>query len=347
MSELRFQWAFREMQFKFAARTSRNTLQSKPSWFIKLTDENGNSGWGECSLIPGLSIDNVEKIEAQLRSWQGSLSRKMLEDAALAELPALRFALETAFQSLDANGFDLYPSAFTANEKGIDINGLIWMDDTSGMLEQINDRIAEGFHIIKMKVGALDHAEEIKMLETFRKRYPAHRFELRVDANGAFTPENALQRLNELAQYEIHSIEQPIKAGQAREMAQLCEESPISIALDEELIYTPPNAALLDQIRPDYLILKPSLLGGLAVAEQWRLLAQERGIGWWATSALESNIGLNAIAQWCAISGNPLPQGLGTGKLFTNNIHSPLEVRDAQLHYRRSEWELSDLVLHG
>lgn len=344
MVNIQLEFCFREMQFRVPARTSRDTLFRKPSWFIRLTDQlTGASAYGECSLIPGLSIDDPERISEILTQLQSNGLSAEMDLTQYAQQPALRFALEMALLSLNKQPFQFFDCPFFNFKAPTPINGLIWMDSGEGMLAQIKDRVDEGFRILKMKVGALDHQEELDMLHAFREAYPSDTYELRVDANGAFTKENALQRLDELAQFNIHSIEQPIKPKQWKVMRDLVQNSPIPIALDEELIGYPDKAAVLDEIHPHYLIIKPSLIGGFHEADEWTHLAEERDIKWWATSALEANIGLNAIAQWCSASGNPLPQGLGTGKLFTNNIPSPLEVKNATIYLNHSEWDLSDL----
>ncbi len=340
MSQPTFRWIRQDLDFKIPAKTSRNTLMQKPSWFLILEDDEGRIGLGECSTIPTLSIDSEEEIEQTLQSYNKRFSLAEFDSTSLKHLPALRFGMECCVRSYKAEDpYKLYPSDFTNGQQDIPMNGLIWMDDHEGLFAQIERLVAEGFSILKMKIGARDHELELDFLRKFRERYPASDFELRVDANGAYTPENALSKLNDLAPFEIHSIEQPIKAGQHEAMADLCAATPIPIGLDEELINCDDIDALLDMIKPQYLILKPSLIGGLGVADSFVASAESRGIKWWATSALESNVGLNAIAQWCAVSGNPLPQGLGTGRLFHNNIDSPLEVKNAALHYGDASWK--------
>ncbi|MGB2165189.1 MAG: o-succinylbenzoate synthase, partial [Flavobacteriaceae bacterium] len=240
--------------------------------------------------------------------------------------------------------FQLFPSSFTRGAEKIPINGLVWMGDHSFMKAQIDEKIAQGFDCIKLKIGALDFDDEYSLLEEIRKHYGPEQMMLRVDANGAFTPEGVMDKLQSLADLKIHSIEQPIAAGQADAMRELCIISPISIALDEELIGVikkEDRSALLDKIMPQYLILKPSLLGGFQSCEEWIALAQERSIGWWVTSALESNVGLSAIAQWTFSLSVKNHQGLGTGSLFTNNFTSPLEVCNGHLNYDPNQnWEM-------
>ena len=254
----------------------------------------------------------------------------------LKEFPSIYFGLEQALLSLEAkHNFDLFPSDFSRGKDSISINGLIWMGDEAFMKEQIANKLEQGFRTLKMKIGAIDFKTELHILDGIRQHYGAAELELRVDANGAFSAEDALSKLKQLATYEIHSIEQPIKAGQWELMADLCEVSPIPIALDEELIGVVDRQRkkdLLNTIKPQYIILKPSLIGGFQGSKEWIALANEFGIGWWITSALESNIGLNAIAQFCHTLDNNMPQGLGTGSLFTNNITSPLYISKGALH---------------
>lgn len=242
----------------------------------------------------------------------------------------------------------LFPSNFTKGISAIPINGLIWMGEPSFMKEQIKDKLQQGFSCIKMKIGAIDFEQEISILKAIRKEFSPADIELRVDANGAFTPEDATTKLERLAEFQLHSIEQPIKAGQWQKMATLCKNTPLPIALDEELIgihHTEEKQKLIDTINPQYIILKPSLLGGFESCNEWIQTTEGKNCGWWITSALESNIGLNAIAQWTYTLNSALPQGLGTGQLYTNNFESPLEVSKGFLHYRtETNWELSLLL---
>lgn len=333
------------LQFVRPARTSRDTLLTKPSYFLRLRSADGRQqGLGECSLIPGLSPDDPAQLEVAMEALRRCTSIEAVMNIDLSQLPALNFARETAllaFQSSD--GFTLFDTPFSRGEEGIVMNGLIWMDNEAGVLQQMEDRAQEGFRILKMKIGANSFADELDLLGEIRKRFPADEFELRLDANGAFEADEALKKLEALAAFDIHSLEQAIKPGQARAMRKLCAESPIPLALDEELIGRQDHEALIAELRPAYLILKPSLLGGLAAADRWIAAAEAFGVGWWATSALESNIGLNAIAQWCSTKRDLLPQGLGTGRLFTNNIASPLEVRAPELRMGQGAWEVRNL----
>jgi o-succinylbenzoate synthase len=310
----------------------------KPTWFLFIEDrESQKIGIGEGSLLPGLSRDNQANFEAKLDEVCHAIEHYQHDyQHALTDFPALQFALETAWLDLQANNGVLFPSAFTEGKQAIPINGLIWMGDKQTMQQQIEDKLAQGFRCLKLKIGALDFAEEYALLSALRQRYSAKELEIRVDANGAFSPTDSLEKLQRLADLTLHSIEQPIAVGQLEAMAKLVEKSPLPIALDEELIpitAEQQKIALLDQVNPAYLILKPSLLGGFQPAQQWIKLAEQRKIGWWVTSALESNLGLNAIAQWTATLHNPLAQGLGTGLLYRNNLPTALAIRNAQLHF--------------
>jgi len=338
------------LDFKRPSGTSRGVLRQKATWFI-IIEDNGQIGIGECGLLAGLSIDDRPDYESKLQ-WACdhiTLGFDQLWDDLIA-YPSIQFGLEQAFKSLSqAQPFELYPSEFTRGEKGIPINGLIWMGDEDFMKSQIKTKIDQGFACIKMKIGAIDFDTEIKLLTAIRKEFSASDIELRVDANGAFTLENAMSKLEQLAELDIHSIEQPIKQGQWEAMAELCRKTPLPIALDEELIgifEAQEKKKLIQTIRPQYLIFKPSLIGGFKGVKQWITHCNEASIDWWVTSALESNIGLNAIAQWTFTLNNPLPQGLGTGSLYTNNISSPLQVIGQELYYAsNSKWDLEYLKL--
>jgi len=329
------------LNFKRPSGTSRGVLSTKETWFIIL-EENGKRGVGECGILRSLSIDDRPDYEEKLR-WTCDNIQLGLEVLLneLIEFPSIQFGLEQAFLSLErANPFVLFPSEFTNSQKAININGLIWMGDEDFMKSQIKDKLAQGFDCIKMKIGAIDFETELKLLQSIRREFSPQDIELRVDANGAFSPENALDKLKRLSDYHLHSIEQPIKQGQFEEMARLCEQTPLPIALDEELIGVfdvAKKRALIQAIHPQYIILKPSLVGGFRGSQEWIDIANEHQIGWWITSALESNVGLNAISQWTYTLNNPMPQGLGTGSLFTNNFDSPLEVKSGYLHYNTNQ----------
>ncbi|CAM4259313.1 o-succinylbenzoate synthase [Zobellia nedashkovskayae] len=325
------------LNFKRPSGTSRGVLTQKETWFLIL-NKNGKQGIGECGILRGLSFDDVDGYEDKLK-WTCEnihLGKDELWEA-LMEFPSIQFGVEQAFLSLSAdNPFLLYPSGFISKQQPIPINGLIWMGDESFMHEQIAKKLDEGFKCIKMKIGAIDFNTEIALLESIRKKYDASKIELRVDANGAFTPEDAFEKLKILSKYTLHSIEQPIKQGQSSTMKDLCVITPLPIALDEELIgvfSVTKKEELLQTIKPQYIILKPSLVGGYKGCEEWITIAKKMNIGWWVTSALESNVSLNAIAQWTYMLQNPMPQGLGTGGLYTNNLDSPLIVQNGQLFY--------------
>ncbi len=297
----------------------------------------GNTGIGECALLPGLSADDREGYEAKINEVCHAICHAIpLPD--LTEWPSIRFGVEMALQDLEQQGQGvLFPTPFTRGDEGIEINGLVWMNTPIKMGEEIEKKLAEGYTCIKLKIGAEDWAEELRLLEGIRRNFPVSKVTIRVDANGAFSPQSAPKKLEQLAAFGIHSIEQPIKAGQWNEMAMLAATSPVPVALDEELIglYHPEECErVLYTIRPQYIILKPSLLGGFAMSDHWISMASKYNAGWWLTSALESNIGLSAIAQYCAIKKPNLPQGLGTGSLFYNNFASPLKVNSGYLYYQ-------------
>lgn len=326
------------LQFKQASGTSRGVLHAKNSWIISIWDSSAPhvKGTGEASIIENLSPDWNETYEDKLASVMLNCDQhfsKNLED--LIDLPSVRFALESALLDLRNNGCGIYfPSDFTQGITGIPINGLIWMGSREFMERQIREKIEQGYTCIKMKIGSLDFETELEILKSIRKLYPQKDLELRVDANGAFKPADALFKLEILAALDIHSIEQPIMAGQYEAMQRLCAETPLPIALDEDLIgiQTPEEKEKLIQlIRPQYIILKPSLLGGFQSCDEWIDAAGKTRTSWWITSALESNIGLNAIAQYTFTKQNPLPQGLGTGQLYTNNFPSALKISNGYL----------------
>lgn len=329
------------LNFKRPSGTSRGILKQKETWFIHIVSE-GKQGIGECGILRSLSIDDVPEYEEKLRWTCENIQlgeEKLLQE--LIEFPSIQFGVEQAFRSLISESpYLLHPSTFTEGKEAIDINGLIWMGDEIFMKSQIKDKLAAGFSCIKMKIGAIDFDTEIKLLKSIRKEYTVNDIELRVDANGAFTPENALEKLKRLSELDLHSIEQPIKQGQLEEMAKLCEITPLPIALDEELIgvfHTADKKKVLETIQPQFIILKPSLVGGYLGSNEWISLAAKQNIDWWITSALESNIGLNAIAQWTHTLQNKLPQGLGTGSLYTNNFEAPLTIQNGALHYDNSK----------
>ncbi len=334
------------LDFKRPSGTSRGVMITKETWFILLEHE-GKNGVGECGILRGLSIDDKPNYETKLK-WTCNNIHLGLEKllTELIEFPSIQFGLETAFKSLESvDQFQLFPSDFTKGRDSIPINGLVWMGNEDFMRTQIQEKIASGFNCIKLKIGAIDFQTELDILKSIRQEFSISDIELRVDANGAFSPEDALEKLNRLSEYQLHSIEQPIKAKQLQIMADLCKVTPIPIALDEELIGVfskEDKQHVLKTIKPQYIILKPSLVGGFKGSKDWINSAEDLNIKWWITSALESNIGLNAIAQWTYTLKNKMPQGLGTGGLFTNNFPSPLRVKNGTLHYDLNQnWEFN------
>lgn len=332
------------LDFKVPSGTSRGVLTQKETWFLLFHDGN-RFGIGECGILRGLSVDDVSDFEEKLKWVCENIhlgQEQLLKE--LMQFPSIQFGLEQAFLSLQSpNPFELFPSDFTQKEAAISINGLIWMGDEAFMLSQLEQKLKDGFQCIKMKIGAIDFTTELSILKAIRNNFGPDEIELRVDANGAFSPTDAMEKLQQLSEYQLHSMEQPIKPNQWESMAELCQETPLPIALDEELIgvfTVTEKDQLLQTIQPQYMILKPSLVGGFKGCKEWIQLAEKHNIGWWITSALESNIGLNAIAQWNYTLGNTMPQGLGTGSLYTNNFESPLEVSNGKLYYRSDkQWK--------
>ena len=338
-----FKLSSRTLHFIQPAGTSRGVYTTRQSYYVTLSDDNvpGIVGIGECATLPDLSCDAMppKEYERILKGFCDDLCQSgKIDKEAMRPYPSMLFGLETAKRQLDnGGGIDLFNTPFGRGEEGITINGLIWMGTFDEMFQRLEAKLKAGFHCVKLKIGAIDFEKELRLIQHIRQHFSRREVELRVDANGGFTPDNAMQRLEALAKYDIHSIEQPIRQHQWKEMARLCKNSPLPIALDEELIgvndLTEKNG-LLDTIQPQYIILKPSLHGGISGTREWIKLAKERGIGSWITSALESNIGLNAIAQLTADIYGPhitMAQGLGTGQLFSDNIPMPLEIRGEQL----------------
>ena len=331
------------LHFKRPSGTSRGVMTEKETWFIVL-EKDGKKGIGECGILRGLSADDRPDYEAKLR-WTCDnihLGKNQLWEA-LIEFPSIQFGVEMAFQSLRSESpFLLFPSAFANGEKSIVINGLVWMGEESFMKQQIEEKLAASFRCVKLKIGAIDFDKELQLLGYIRQHFSPEQVEIRVDANGAFDETLALDKLNQLSGFHLHSIEQPIQKSNTDSMAELCKVTPIPIALDEELIGVfslEEKEALLQKIKPQYIILKPSFVGGFRGTKEWISLAEKYNIGWWITSALESNVGLNAIAQWTFLQHNSMPQGLGTGALYTNNFDCPLEVSEGQLWYKKEhDW---------
>jgi o-succinylbenzoate synthase len=334
------------LNFKQASGTSRGILKTKETWFLIL-NSNRKQGVGECGVFRGLSVDDKPNYEDKLK-WVCTNIHLGLIDLLkeLFEYPSIQFGLEMAFKSLESQTpFELFPSKFTQGKDSMSINGLIWMGSEAFMKQQIKDKIDEGFSCIKLKIGAINFQTELDLLKSIRKEFSSKDMELRVDANGAFSASEALEKLKILSDFNLHSIEQPIKQGQIESMAKLCKETPLPIALDEELIgvfTVTKKQELLQIINPQYIILKPSLVGGFKGSDEWITCAKQSNIGWWITSALESNVGLNAIAQYTYTKHSSLPQGLGTGGLFTNNFDCPLQVKNGTLRYNnKMNWNFN------
>jgi len=356
---LKVKWLKHTLKFKFEAGTSRGVYTEKDTFFLKMYYSESPTifGIGETSPLRGLSIDdfpNFEEILQKICITFNSLDLEVFEwniNIILSQLiddqlPSIKFGFETALLDLMNGGKRvIFDNDFSNSQKAININGLVWMGSKNFMTTQINEKLLAGFNTIKMKVGAINFDEELEILANIRQQFSVDQITLRVDANGAFSPEEAPKKLLQLSNYQIHSIEQPIKQHQTEAMIDLCQNSPLPIALDEELIgindYVQ-KMQLLKKLKPTYIILKPTLLGGLQHCREWIEIASRLHIGWWMTSALESNIGLNAIAQFAAEFKNQLPQGLGTGSLYHNNIDSPLMVENGKLHYQANScWDLS------
>jgi o-succinylbenzoate synthase len=345
---LKAKFIFYKLKFNKPSGTSRGILYDKPTWYIKIWHKNNKDvyGIGECSPIPGLSLDSIENIDSILREVCDNINN--LEVVNLLLFPCIQFGIEMALLDLQNNGNRiLFNNNFSNELSSLKINGLIWMSDKNNMLRQIETKINDGFTCLKLKIGAIDFNDELFLLETIRSKFPLNKLEIRLDANGAFSSEEALEKIQELSIYDIHSIEQPIKQGQLDKMKYLCKASQIDIALDEELISVIDNKKrkqLLEYIKPKYIILKPSLLGGFAQSKIWINIAEELNISWWFTSALESNIGLNAISQFAAEFSNKLPSGLGTGNIYFNNIPSFLQLKADEIYINKKlRWDYSNL----
>lgn len=335
----------RLLHFKEPAGTSRGVYTTHLSYYVSI-EKDGVKGVGECSVLPDLSCDAMpqeryERVLGEACRWveqAGGIPYQMLRP-----YPSILFGLETAFAQVDAGGSEgFFDTPFARGEEGIPINGLVWMGSFEEMYARLEEKLKAGFHCVKLKIGAIDWAHEVELIKHIREHFTAEQIELRVDANGGFTPEEAPQKLETLAQLGIHSIEQPIKQHQWRMMGRLSAQSPLPIALDEDLIgvnLPEMKARLLDEIRPKYIVLKPSLHGGMAGCREWIRMAEERGVKSWITSALESNVGLNAVAHFCAATYGPhitMPQGLGTGLLYTDNIDMPLYIKGDRLWFSKN-----------
>lgn len=327
------------LHFKETAVTSRGSMLEKETFFLKLTDRDGAVGIGECAVFRGLSADDRPDYEQRLcelcrKITSGTLNRNFFDG-----WPSLKFGYESAIADMVISRDPSQKGPWERGERPIPINGLVWMGDKVTMLRRLRQKLDLGFRCIKIKIGGIGFQEELEMLRLLRREFKPEEVEIRLDANGSFNPDNALERLLRLSEFTIHSIEQPIRQGQWPEMAKICDASPIAVALDEELIGIEEPAEkkrLLDSVRPSYVILKPALCGGFSGADEWLTLAEERGIKWWATSSLESNIGLRAIARWVDSHNPTICQGLGTGQLFTDNIPLPMRLDGPNLYHNPS-----------
>lgn len=335
--DMRLEFAPYVLRFKRPSGTSRGILTEKLTYLLRITDQSDPErvGIGEAALFRGLSAEDNDRYVYKLIELLANIALGRPTD--LSRHPSIQFGLEQAILDFSNGGKGiLFPSPFTRGEYEIDINGLVWMGPKEDMLEQVERKIADGYKCIKLKIGAIDWASELEIIRGIRERFSPEELTIRVDANGAFTMDNVFPRLRQLDDLGVHSIEQPIRAGNWEQMHTVCKMSPVPVALDEELIGvfdTRDRELLLDVIRPQYIILKPALVGGFSGAREWINLAEKRGIGWWITSALESNVGLNAIAQWTATFQPEIPQGLGTGALFTNNFPSMLSLKGDKLSF--------------
>lgn len=335
-----------QLYFKKPAKTSRNILHEHIVYYVQLYDAvSKKTYYGEAAPLPGLSVDNVANIEVALSAFCNEVnSGCAIHNIDFSEYPSIEFAFETAMHcaAQQQEGL-LFDTEFSKGNYAIPINGLVWMNDKDTMLQEALEKAKQGFSTIKFKVGALDFDDECRMIESFRKFYSASKVSIRLDANGAFKPDEALEKLRELSRFTIHSIEQPIKQKQLDWMQEICAKSKIAVALDEELIgisVYESGLKTLQCIKPTFIIIKPTLLGGLKKSAEWVRIAQQLDINWWATSALESNVGLNAIAQWVSTYPIKLPQGLGTGELYTNNVICPLKVKDGKLYnLKDKQWD--------
>lgn len=325
------------LHFNEPGGTSRGVMTEKPTFLLRIYDESSPEvyGLGEAAVFPGLSPEADGNYVMKLTELMANVALGRSTD--LSRHPSIQFGLEQALYDFSNGCKGLYfPGSFTDGETSIEINGLVWMGDFDTMIERVEKKLAEGFHCVKLKIGAIEWQKELELIRFLRAGYDEHKLMIRVDANGGFNMENVLPRLKKLADLGVHSIEQPIPSGHPELMSFLCKVSPLPIALDEELIgkFTlDDKIKTLDEIMPAYVILKPALCGGFSGAEEWIKCAEERGIGWWVTSALESNIGLNAIAQWTAHLGAKGPQGLGTGGVFTDNFQTPVYLKGDRLSY--------------
>ncbi|MEO8068102.1 MAG: o-succinylbenzoate synthase [Flavobacteriales bacterium] len=349
---IRAAWKEITLTPKFELGTSKGPITARTVWYLIAWNEERPEvkGIGEAALFPGHSKEFPADVKTKLLELcldTSNWSQRLNDD--LVDVPSVRFAVEQCLKDLDASGSKiLCPSGFTLGKQGIPINGLVWMGDKATMKQRIREQITNGFTTVKMKIGAIGIEDELALLKSVRDEFSAKDIALRVDANGAFDARNATDVLKRLAALQVESIEQPVAPGRYEVMAELCEGSPIPIALDEDLIglnTRDAKADMLNNVKPQHIVIKPSLVGGWAAAEEWIALAKERGIGWWITSALESSIGLNAVAQWTATLDVKVAQGLGTGNVYADNIPSPLVASKGELRYRPElDWDVSRIL---
>lgn len=339
---INFEIYHKTLLFKQPAGTSRGVYTKRPIWYVVARNEdNGNIGIGECAPLPDLSYDRGEDYEERLKAVCRETEKMMRERCEidydkLRDVPSMSMGIETALKHMEKGMFEMWESDFTKGKKAIPINGLVWMGTYDEMLSRIEEKRNQGFRCIKLKIGAIDFERELELIRIIRETIKRTDLEIRLDANGGFSAEDVMEKLERISKYDIHSIEQPIKAGQWEKMSEIVRKSPIKIALDEELIginSIDKKRELLEIINPDYIVLKPTLHGGFRGAEEWIEMATKGGTGYWTTSALESNVGLNAIAQWEAQHKPTMPQGFGTGKLFTDNFEMPLRLIGDEMHY--------------
>lgn len=351
---MRIEFAPYLLKFKEPGGTSRGVMTEKPTFFIKFYDEKNPEqfGIGEAAVFPGLSPEADGYYVLKLTELMANVAIGRYTD--LSRHSSIQFGLEQAILDYTNGCKGIYfPNKFTQGIQTIEINGLVWMGDLDIMMQRISSKIQAGFKCLKLKIGAIDWEKELLMIKTIRRKFTENQLIIRVDANGGFTPKDCITRLKELADLGVHSIEQPIKAGNEEEMSKICRNSPLPIALDEELIgkgSKEERIRILEEIKPQYIILKPALCGGFEGATDWIYHAKKLGIGWWITSALESNVGLNAISQYTVEVGAQGPQGLGTGGVFTNNFETPIYLEKDRLHFNVGKpfdySQFSDLKWH-
>lgn len=333
------------MQFIVPAGTSRGVMTERPGLFLVFEQE-GRVAHGECGPLAGLSVESYDELIFAADAFKRAYDFERFEDAEtqLLAVASLRFAFEMAYlDAVSAVPKQLFDTSFSRGDTSIQINGLIWMGNADYMKKQISEKLDDGFKCLKLKVGSNDFAEECSILQDIRTHFSPEVLEIRLDANGAFSPETASEKLKRLSDFHIHSIEQPVQPSQIEHLSILSKEANVAVALDESLIGVAQEnrLTLLKTIQPQYIILKPTLLGGFQDCDDWIEKAESEGINWWATSALESNIGLSAIAQWTSTKNTSMPQGLGTGKIYSNNFASPLFLVGERLRYvPANAWEI-------